>query len=68
MEILSAQPRHILQVVRPQRASTLQAGVRMSEKVIIGVDGGGTKSLAALVSLKEPTLVLSTARAGGCNG
>lgn len=42
--------------------------MQMSDNVIIGVDGGGSKSLATVISLEDPNLVLSKARAGPCNG
>lgn len=59
-------PRHaaVHLPVRPQRG----IGLQMSESVVIGVDGGGSKSLASVVSLKEPNLVLSAVKSGPCNG
>lgn len=54
----------VLQPLRPQRG----VGVQMSESVVIGVDGGGSKTRAAVVCLKEPNLVLSSANSGACNG
>lgn len=56
-------PGHGVQMRRPRRGF----GMQMSENVVIGLDGGGSKSRATIVSLNEPNLVLSRVKGGPSN-
>jgi hypothetical protein len=57
--------KHAVQVLRPTYRG---GGMQMSGNVIIGFDGGGSKSLCSVITLEEPSLVLAKAKAGPCNG
>jgi hypothetical protein len=57
--------KHAVQALRPTYRG---GGMQMSGNVIIGFDGGGSKSLCSVITLEEPNVVLAKTKAGPCNG